>query len=101
MPRSIENAKILLLNEPLEIMRTKTDDQIEINSPEQMTLFLNQETVDIRAKIKHIANSGANVIISRKGINSIAQEYLSKLGIISMRRVKMNDLMWLEKSTGG
>ena len=100
MPRSIENAKILLLNEPLEIMRTKTDDQIEINSPEQMTLFLNQETVDIRAKIKHIANSGANVIISRKGINSIAQEYLSKLGIISMRRVKMNDLMWLEKSTG-
>jgi len=100
MPRSIENAKILLLNEPLEIMRTKTDDQIEINSPEQMTLFLNQETVDIRAKIKHIANSGANVIVSRKGINSIAQEYLSKLGIISMRRVKMNDLMWLEKSTG-
>jgi chaperonin GroEL (HSP60 family) len=81
-------------------MRTKTDDQIEINSPEQMTLFLNQETVDIRAKIKHIANSGANVIVSRKGINSIAQEYLSKLGIISMRRVKMNDLMWLEKSTG-
>jgi chaperonin GroEL (HSP60 family) len=100
MPRSIENAKILLLNEPLEIMRTKTDDQIEINSPAQMTLFLNQETIDIRSKIKHIANSGANVIVSRKGINSIAQEYLSKLGIISMRRVKMNDLMWLEKSTG-
>ena len=100
MPRSIENAKILLLNEPLEIMRTKTDDQIEINSPEQMTLFLNQETNDTRAKIKKIVNSGANVVISRKGINLIAQEYLSKEGIISMRRVKMNDLWWLEKSTG-
>ena len=100
MPRSIENAKILLLNEPLEIMRTKTDDQIEINSPEQMTLFLNQETIDMHAKIKKIVNSGANVVISRKGINSIAQEYLAKAGIISMRRVKMNDLFWLEKSTG-
>ncbi|QLH09632.1 thermosome subunit alpha [Candidatus Nitrosotenuis sp. DW1] len=100
MPRSIENAKILLLNEPLEMMRTKTDEQIEINSPEQMTLFLNQETIDIRAKVKKIVNSGANVVISRKGINSIAQEYLSKEGIISMRRVKMNDLSWLEKSTG-
>jgi archaeal chaperonin len=100
MPRSIENAKILLLNEPLEIMRTKTDDQIEINSPEQMILFLDQETLDIRAKIKKIVNSGANVVISRKGINSIAQEYLAKEGIISMRRVKMNDLWWLEKSTG-
>ncbi len=100
MPRSIENAKILLLNEPLEMMRTKTDEQIEINSPEQMTLFLNQETIDIRAKVKKIVNSGANVVISRKGINSIAQEYLSKEGIISMRRVKMNDLSWIEKSTG-
>ena len=66
MPRSIENAKILLLNEPLEIMRTKTDDQIEINSPEQMALFLNQETLDICSKIKKIVNSGANVVISRK-----------------------------------
>ena len=100
MPRSIENAKILLLNEPLEIMRTKTEDEIEINSPEQMTLFLNQETIDIHARIKEIINSGANVIVSRKGINSIAQEYLAKAGIISMRRVKMNDLLWLEKSTG-
>ena len=100
MPRSIENAKILLLNEPLEIIRTKTDDQIEINSPEQMALFLNQETLDICSKIKKIVNSGANVVISRKGINSIAQEYLAKEGIISIRRVKINDLLWLEKSTG-
>jgi chaperonin GroEL (HSP60 family) len=100
MPRSIENAKILLLNEPLEMMRPKTDEQIEINSPEQMTLFLNQETVDISEKVKKIVNSGANVVISRKGINSIAQEYLAKKGIISIRRVKMNDLSWIEKSTG-
>jgi len=81
-------------------MRTKTDDQIEINSPEQMALFLNQETLDICSKIKKIVNSGANVVISRKGINSIAQEYLAKEGIISIRRVKINDLLWLEKSTG-
>jgi chaperonin GroEL (HSP60 family) len=100
MPRSVKNARILLLNEPLEIMRTKTDDQIEINSPEQMTLFLDQETLDIRAKIKEIVSSGANVVVSRKGINSIAQEYLAKEGIISLRRVKMNDIWWLEKSTG-
>jgi len=100
MPRSIENARILLLNEPLEMMRTKTDEQIQINSPEQMALFLDQEKIDIRAKVRKIVDSGANVVISRKGINSIAHEYLSKEGIISMRRVKMNDLSWLEKSTG-
>ncbi|MGQ0771584.1 MAG: thermosome subunit alpha [Nitrososphaerota archaeon] len=100
MPKSIENAKILLLNEPLEMMRPKTDEQIQINSPEQMILFLNQEKIDIQAKIKKIINSGANVVISRKGINAIAQEYFAKEGIISIRRAKMNDLFWLEKSTG-
>jgi len=100
MPRSIENAKILLLNEPLEIMRTKTEDQIEINSPEQMSLFLNQETIDIHERIKKIIESGAKIVISRKGINEVAQEYLAKEGIISIRRVKMNDIWWLEKSTG-
>ena len=100
MPRSIDNAKILLLNEPLEMMRTKTDEQIQINSPEQMSLFLNQEKIDILMRIKKIISSGANVVISRKGINDIAQEYLAKNGIISIRRAKMNDLLWLEKSTG-
>lgn len=100
MPRSIENAKILLLNEPLEMMRTKTDEQIQIDAPEQMGLYLNQEKIDILAKAKKIVSSGANVVISRKGINSIAQEYFAKNGVISLRRAKINDLLWLERSTG-
>lgn len=100
MPRNIENAKILLLNEHLEMMRTKTEEQIQISSPEQMSLFLDQEKIDILSKIKKIVSSGANVVISRKGISPIAREYLARHGIISMQRVKTNDLLWLEKSTG-
>ena len=100
MPQSIENAKILLTNEDLERRRTRTEAEISINSPEQMNLFLKQETNDILAKVKKIIDSGANVVISRKGIDSLAQEYLAKAGIISMRRVKANDLWWIEKATG-
>ena len=88
MPHSIENAKILLTNEDLETMRTRTEAEISINSPEQMSLFLNQESDDLIYKVKKIIDSGANVVISRKGINSLAQECLAKAGIISMRRVK-------------
>lgn len=100
MPDSIENARILLTNEDLETMRTRTEAEITINSPEQMSLFLNQESYDIISKVKKIIDSGANVVISRKGINSLAQELLAKAGIISMRRVKNNDLWWIEKATG-
>ncbi len=100
MPQSIENAKILLTNENLETFRTKTESEITINSPEQISLFLNQESNDIIAKVRKIIDSGANVVISRKGIDSLAQECLAKAGIISMRRVKANDLWWVEKATG-
>jgi len=100
MPRTIKNAKILLINESLETMRTKTEAQIEIESPQQMSLFFDQENKDLMTLVKNISDSGANVVISRKGVNEFVQEALAKKGIISMRRVKYNDLWWLEKATG-
>ena len=100
MPRTIKDAKILLINESLETMRTKTDAEIEIKSPEQMSQFLDQENKDLLELVNNIVDSGANVVISRKGVNEFVQEALAKKGIISMRRVKYNDLWWLEKATG-
>jgi len=100
MPRVIENAKLLLINEPLETFRTKTDSEIEITSPEQMNQFINQENHDLLALVKKIEECGARVVVSRKGVNEFVQAELAKKGIITMRRVKFNDLWWLEKATG-
>jgi len=100
MPRTIENAKILLINESLEPMRHKTESEIEITSPEQMNQFINQENIDLLLLVNKIISSGANVVISRKGINDFVQEALAKKGIITMRRVKYNDLWWVEEATG-
>ncbi len=100
MPRIIKDAKILLINESLETMRTRTEAEIEIESPEQMSQFLDQENKDLLVLVNNIVDSGANVVISRKGVNEFVQEALAKKGIISMRRVKYNDLWWLEKATG-
>ena len=100
MPRQISNAKIILINEELDAVRTKTESEIVITSPEQMSLFLEAEKNDVLRKVKKIAKSGANVVFSRKGISDIAQTYFTRNGIISLRRVKENDLSWLEKATG-
>ena len=98
MPKCINDARILLINEPLETMKTRYESEIEITSPEQMSQFLVQENNDLDHLIQKIVNSGANVVISRKGVNDFVQDSLAKRGIISMRRVKYNDLWWLEKA---
>ncbi len=54
-----------------------------------------------RNKIQKIIDSGVNVVINRKGIDLVAQDLLAKFGIMSVKRVKENDLHWLEKATGG
>ena len=100
MPRSIDNPKILLINESLETMKTKSESEIEITSPEQMNQFLTQENTDLEILVKKIVDADVNVVISRKGVNEFVQEALAQKGIITIRRVKYNDLWWLEKATG-
>ncbi len=43
MPRAVENAKVLLIDEELEGKRTRTDAEISINSPHQIRSFLDKE----------------------------------------------------------
>ena len=100
MPHMINNAKILLINEELDDKRTKTDAEICITSPGQIQLYFEKESNIIKSKVQNIINSEANVVISQKGISLLAQHYLARAGIISVRRVKENDLFWLEKATG-
>ncbi len=100
MPKVIENAKIMLIDDDLEGKRTKREAEIEITSPAQLKEFKDRENAIVRSKIQHIIDSGANVVISRKGINTFAQHLLAQEGIISVRRVKENDLIWLAKATG-
>jgi chaperonin GroEL (HSP60 family) len=100
MPKSIENANILLIDEDLEGKRTRTDAEIQITFPHQLEEYSGAQKEMIESKLRHIVDSGANVVISRKGINTFAQNYLREAGIISLRRVKENDLIWLAKATG-
>lgn len=101
MPRSIENAKIALIDAALEIKETETDAKIEITSPDQLQAFLDQEEGMLRKMVESVQKSGANVVICQKGIDDLAQHFLAKAGILAVRRVKQSDLQKLAKSTGG
>lgn len=101
MPKKVENAKIALLNCPIEIEKTEVDAKIEITSPDQLKLFLDEEEKMLREMVEKIKSTGANVLFCQKGIDDIAQHYLAKNGILAVRRVKESDMKKLGRATGG
>ncbi|MBI4015500.1 MAG: TCP-1/cpn60 chaperonin family protein [Candidatus Aenigmarchaeota archaeon] len=100
MPRTVKGAKVALVDTALEIEKTETDAQIQITSPDQMQKFLEQEEKMLKDMVEKIANSGCTVLFCQKGIDDVAQHYLSKKKIMSARRVKKSDMEKLVRATG-
>jgi thermosome len=100
MPKIVRNAKIALLNCPLEIEKTEFDAKINIETPEQMKAFLDEESRMLKNMVDNIAATGANVVFCQKGIDDMAQYFLAKKGILAVRRVKESDMQKLSRATG-
>jgi len=101
MPTKVEEAKIALVNAALEVEKTEMSAEIRISDPTQMQQFLEEENKKLKSMVDKVHSIGANVLICQKGIDDIAQHYLSKHGILSVRRVKESDMTKLAKATGG
>ncbi|MFH1823261.1 MAG: thermosome subunit alpha [archaeon] len=101
MPDLIKNAKIALLDCALELKGPETDTKISISTPDQLQAFMQREENELKGIVSKIKNSGANVVLCQKGIDDVAQYYLTREGITAARRVKKSDMEKLAKATGG
>ena len=101
MPRSISATKIALINSAIEVKKTEVDAKIQITDPTMLAAFLEEEEGYIRTLVSKIEASGANVVICQKGIDDLAQHYMSKAGIFAIRRAKKSDMEALSKATSG
>ncbi len=100
MPKTIKDAKVALLEAPLEIEKTEFDAKISITAVNQMQAFLAQEEQMLRKMVNKIKDSGANIVLCQKGIDDMVQHFLSKAGIAAVRRIKKSDIEKLSKATG-
>jgi thermosome len=101
MPKLIDGAKIALLNEKLEIEKTEFDAKINIESPDQMQMFLNEEERMLKEMVDAITKAGANVVFCEKGIDDMALHFLAKAGVFAVKSVSSNDMEKLARATGG
>jgi thermosome len=101
MPKKVTDARIALLNAAIEIEKTEVDAKIQITSPDQLQAFLDQEETMLKDMVDRIVAAGANIVFVQKGIDDLAQHFLAKAGIYSVRRVKKSDMEKLARATGG
>jgi thermosome len=100
MPKHIDNAKIALLNAKLEIEKTEFDAKININSPDQMKMFLDEEERMLMEMVDDVVKSGTNFVFCEKSIDDIALHFLSKKGISAVKNMSSGDMEKLAKATG-
>jgi thermosome len=101
MPKTKENAKVLLLDVALEIEKTEMSAEIRIKDPSQMKAFLDQENDMMEKMVTKVKASGADIVFCQKGIDDMVQHFLAKAGIMAARRVKESDMEKLARATGG
>ncbi len=100
MPKKIENARIALIEEALEIRNPETEAKISVASPSELQNFVSQEDAILKNKVEKIKQTGANVIICQKGIDELVQFYLARENIYALRRIPRSDMQSLTKATG-
>jgi len=101
MPKRVEKAKIALLESALEVKKTEFDAKINIERPEQMEIFLQEEENMLKEMVEKIVSAGANVVICQKGIDDMVQHFLARKGILAVKSAKESDIEKLVKATGG
>ncbi len=101
MLKRAENARIALIDCPLEVEKGEFDAAIRIKDPTQMKAFLDKETSMFKEMVGKIKASGANVVFCQKGIDDLAQHFLAKEGIVAARRVQKYNMEKLARATGG
>ncbi len=101
MPKKISEAKIALIDFPVELKNPEIETKISISSPEQLQSFLISEERSIKELVEKVKSSGANVVFCQKGVDDFAQFLFSKSKIYVCRRVARSDLEKISKATGG
>ena len=100
MPTSIKKAKIACLDFNLNKFRLAFGIQVLVDDPKNIEKIRKRECDVLRDRLKKIIEAGANVIITKMGIDDLASKYMTEAGVIGLRRVDKGDLQRIAKLTG-
>jgi T-complex protein 1 subunit alpha len=100
MPMRVANAKIACLDMNLNKTRMGLGVQVLVTDPEKLEAIRQREIDITRERVQKIVASGANVILTTKGIDDTVLKMLIEAGAMGVRRCKKEDLKRIARATG-
>lgn len=100
MVKKITNAKIACLDINLQKARMAMGVQINIDDPEQLEEIRKREYGIVLERVKMIIDSGANVVLTTKGIDDLCLKEFVENKVMAVRRCKKEDLKRIARATG-
>lgn len=100
MKLRIQGAKIACLDMNLAKQRMHLGVHITIDDPEQLEAIRARESEITIERVKKILASGANVVLTTKGIDDLVLKEFVEAGAMAVRRCRKEDLRRIAKATG-
>lgn len=100
MKTRITDAKIACLDMNLQKERMKLGVQITVDDPQQLEKIRERESGIVLDRVEMILKSGANVVLTTKGIDDMVLKTFVEKGAMAVRRCKKEDLRRIAKATG-
>lgn len=100
MKKYIKNAKIACLDINLQKARMHLGVNIVVDDPDKLEGIRKREIEMTTERIQKILDTGANVILTTKGIDVLCSKLFVEAGAMAVRRCKKDDLQRIAKATG-
>ena len=100
MKTRVTDAKIAILDINLQKERMKLGVHITVEDPDKLEQIRQREAGIVMDRIDMILKSGANVVLTTKGIDDLCLKQFIEKGAMAVRRCKKEDLRRIAKATG-
>jgi len=100
MPRSVEDADVLVLDAELEVRETEVDAEFNITDVDQLNAALDSEEASLREYVDAIVDAGADVVFCTDDIDDRVASWLANEGILAFESVSDSDARAIARATG-
>lgn len=99
LPKKIVDAKIALIDDHMDVKRTKWWHEIKISNAADIGVFKKEEEMILERMFENVRNKGANVVFCKKGINDKLLYLFGRAGIMAVRDINAADFEMLAAAT--